>query len=183
MFPRVPTMPFRAPLAVLALLFCSAALAESFEVDWPAGWEVEQMPAPQSPFEPEVSGERQRAMKLKPNGEQEVVVEITRLPLSPSVEIDLDKVLRQMRQGIQLGFAQNLLLTACQPPADTEMGDLPAREVRCDISQQGTPVLQQNLLMARNDKAVYSLSYAMPVANAAALEETLETLRKSLRLH
>ncbi len=173
----------------IRLLFCSLALLSSLpaqaelQVDWPDGWQVREMPAPQSPFEPGVSGERVRGMQLRADGEQLVVAELTRLPLANRDGVEVDQVLAQMRQGVQLGFARSGLMTRCAAPADSRMGPLAAREVACTISQGETPALRQHLLLALGEQAVYSLSYAVRADSAASLDETLRQLREGLRLN
>jgi hypothetical protein len=169
-------------VSILTMLCSIGACAEPAEVSWPEGWRVDQMPAPNSPFEPGVEGERQRASKLKADGEQAVVAELTRLPLPTQQEVDLDRVLSQMRQGVQLGFAQSGLQTSCQPSRDARMGNLPAREVTCTASQANRPMLQQTLLMARGEKAVYSLTFAMPADQAEAAADEVRQVQESLHL-
>ncbi|GGJ93412.1 DUF4946 domain-containing protein [Pseudomonas matsuisoli] len=169
-------------LLVLSSCFSLTACAESAEVSWPKDWRVDEMPAPDSPFEPGVKGERQRASKLKPDGEQAVVAELTRLPLPTQQEVVLDRVLSQMRQGVQLGFAQSGLQTRCEPPKDARMGNLAAREVTCTASQAGRPALQQSLLMARSETAVYSLTFAMPADQVEIVADEVKQVQASLRL-
>ncbi|WP_462380217.1 DUF4946 domain-containing protein [Pseudomonas sp. Marseille-QA0892] len=169
-------------LAFIALTISVTANAEALNVDWPETWQQEEVPAPDSPFEANVQGERQRAFRLQPNGEQAVVAELTRLPLPTQQEVTLDRVLREMRQGVQLGFAQSGLQTACEPPQDTHLGNLPAREVSCTASQAGKPVLRQSLLMARSDTAVYSMTFAMPADQAEAVADEIKQVREGLKL-
>ena len=169
-------------LLIIPAFLAVTACAEPAKVSWPEDWRIDDMPAPDSPFEPGVKGERQRASKLKPDGEQAVVAELTRLPLPKQQEVVLDRVLSQMRQGVQLGFAQSGLQTSCQPPKDARMGNLAAREVACTASQAGRPALQQSLLMARSETAVYSLTFAMPADQVEAVAEEVRQVLESLRL-
>lgn len=169
-------------LAFIALTISVSASAEALKVDWPENWQREDVPAPDSPFEANVQGERERAFRLQPNGEQAVVAELTRLPLPTQQEVTLDRVLREMRQGVQLGFAQSGLQTACKPPEDTHLGNLPAREVSCTATQAGRPVLQQSLLMARSDTAVYSMTFAMPADQAETVADEIKQVREGLKL-
>jgi hypothetical protein len=175
-------MPRLAPTLLSLCLLGTAlpACAGGLQVVWPAGWEVSEMPAPHSPFEDGVTGERQRAVKLQADGSQALVLELTRMPLAAGAEVNLENLLTEMRKGLQLGFAKSGLLASCSKPQATTLGHIAAHEVGCTISQQGNPALKQTLLAARGNATIYSLTYAMPVERESEVAGEVQALRDSL---
>ena len=171
----VPTL-----LSLCLLVGVLSARAGGLQVVWPAGWEVSEMPAPHSPLEEGVTGERQQAVKLQADGSQALVLELTRMPLAAGAAVNLENLLMEMRKGLQLGFARSGLLASCSKPQATTLGHIAAHEVQCTISQQGNPALKQTLLAARGTDTIYSLTYAMPVERENEVAGEVQALRDSL---
>lgn len=167
-------------LALLGLCSSLAAwAAEEVLVSWPAGWQVSRTP--------EVSAEdaplrRERGVKLAPDGSQLLVMEVTRSRLAASHEVDMQRVILQMRKSLQIDFLRQGLQAVCSRPRDATLGGLTSVEMVCSVSRNGNEVLKQVLQVAVGKEAAYSLSYAAPAEQYQEQKADVEAVKAGLKL-
>ncbi len=167
----------------VALLGMGAAFvawsAEEGVVSWPAGWQVSR--SPEAPAD-DVPLVRERGVKLAADGTQVLVMEVTRSRLAASHDVDLQRVILQMRKSLQIDFLRQGLQAACSKPKDATLGGLAAVELICSVSQNGNEVLKQVLQVAVGKEAAYSLSYASPAAQYQEQKADIEAVKSALKL-
>ncbi|KAF1003578.1 MAG: hypothetical protein GAK36_00227 [Pseudomonas sp.] len=156
-----------------------AAVAQGL-VAWPEGWQVTRSVQPESGA-PVLM--RERGVRLDAQGEQALVMEVTRTQLSSADGYDARRVILQMRKSLQIAFMQQGLQAACSAPRETQLDHLPGLELVCSVSRYGNEVLQQVVSVALDKQAAYSLSYAGPSAQYVAMAEEIQAVRSALTLH
>ncbi|MCD5994931.1 DUF4946 domain-containing protein [Pseudomonas sp. CDFA 602] len=171
--------------AVLSLCLAMAATevhANDAMITWPAGWEVESLPIDTGVAAQPSVQIRQRAVKNDQLGNPIMVMELTQTRLTPGHEVNVHGVLLEMRKSIQVNFARSGLQSACTPVRDGVLGDVPALETTCTITQNGVHALTQTLVAAASKDRAWSLSYAGSAQGYADNKEQALQIRNSLKL-
>ena len=145
-------------------------------VTWPAGWQVESLPE----ASPQVS--RQRAAKTDADGNQVMVMELTMTQVETGHQVNLQGVLLEMRKSIQKDFFQSGYQSVCNKVHPATLGDLPALESTCTITENGRHVLSQTLVAAVEADKAYVLSYAGQAEAYKASADEIVAVRNSLKL-
>lgn len=175
---------FSAALSgVFGLLLGSAGVwAADPEIHWPAGWQVEELegdapvPASVTPVS------RQRAIKNDENGVTLMVMELTRTPIEPGHNVNLQGVLLEMRKSIQKDFGRTGFQSVCNKIHPTTLSRLAALETTCVITENGRHVLSQTLVAAVDSDKAYVFSYAGQAEAYAASKAEVSAVRDSLKL-
>lgn len=169
-------------LTGLCILFvtCHAVAAEP-RITWPSGWRTEALPAESDPARQGVQL-RQRAVKNDQAGNQIMVMELTQTPLSAGHQVNVQGVLLEMRKAVQVNFARSGLQSACTHVKETQLGQVPALETTCTVTQNGVHVLSQTLVAAAGKGMAWSLSYAGSAQAYAASREEVLQIRQTLEL-
>lgn len=161
----------------LALIVGGANAGESVIV-WPSGWEVEDLSGAQSAS----AQSRQRAAKHDQAGNPVMVMELTESRLEAGHQVNVEGVLLEMRKAVQVNFARSGFLSVCTRVRQTELGQIPALETTCTITQNGVHVMTQTLVAAATVDTAWSLSYAGSTAGYAATKDEALQIRDTLRL-
>ena len=175
-------MGYLSRFCVMALMLGAAFGACATEdglVSWPAGWQVTRSPEARAEDSPLL---RERGVKLATDGSQVLVMEVTRSRLAASHDVDMQRVILQMRKSLQIDFLRQGFQAACSKPQDSTLGGLAAVELICSVSQNGNEVLKQGLQVAVGKQAAYSLSYAAPAAQYQAQRADIDALKSGLKL-
>ncbi|RMU82430.1 hypothetical protein ALP22_04703 [Pseudomonas coronafaciens pv. porri] len=173
---------FLPSLCLCLLAGAAPAHAADAMITWPAGWEVESLPAEAgAAVKPSVQV-RQRAVKNDQNGNPLMVMELTQTRLTPGHEVNVSGVLLEMRKSIQVNFARSGLQSACTHVRESRLSVVPALETTCTITQNGVHVLTQTLVAAASKEMAWSLSYAGSAEGYAANKEEALRIRESLQL-
>lgn len=163
-------------LAASAVLETSAS--EGRLVNWPDGWRVSRVPAVASADTPL---SRERAVKLAPDGSQALVMEATRSRLATAHDVDLQRVILQMRKALQVDFTRQGLQAVCSRPRESSLGGLAALELVCSVSRNGSEVLKQVIQVAIGSQMAYSLSYAMPAEQYPLQRDAVDAVRATIK--
>ncbi len=171
-------------LAGLCLsLGLNSALAGEALIVWPDGWQVEALPQAQpSPDRPSVQV-RQRAVKNDDEGDPAMVVELTQTRLQPGHAVNVQSVLLEMRKAVQVNFAHGGFQSACTKMKESSLGNVPAMETTCTITQNGAHVVTQTLVAAADKETAWSLSYAGSADGYAAHKDEVLAIKDSLKLN
>lgn len=163
------------------LLACMASglAAASGLAEWPEGWQVTR--SPEAPDEA-AALRRERGVRLATDGSQALVVEITRSRLAEAKDVDLQRVILQMRKSLQVDFLRQGFQAACSKPRQAVLGGLDALELVCSVSQNGNEVLKQVVQVALGREAAYSLTYAAPAAEYPQRLAEMAAFKAGLRL-
>lgn len=174
-------------LAVSA--YSDSASADTGQVAWPSGWQVQSLPNASSdaPSEPPNTADkpaiiRQRAGKISQNGDPSMVVELTQSPIQPGHNVNVSAVLMQMRKSVQINFAHDGYQSACSIFHETTLGLLPAMQTTCQISLNGGHVITQTLVMAVGKSTAYAFTYAGKTDQYSASADEVKQIRDSLQL-
>ncbi|MDE1164765.1 MAG: DUF4946 domain-containing protein [Pseudomonas sp.] len=171
----------RCTLMALSLaLAATSALADDVMILWPAGWDVEALPAQQGDGQPSVN--RQRASKNDDNGDPQMVVELTRTTLQPGHQVNLQAVLLEMRKAVQVNFSHGGYQSVCTKVHEGTLGDIPSVESTCQIILNGGHVMTQTLVTASTPGTAYSLSYAGSAQGYKDNEAQVKGIRDGLKL-
>jgi hypothetical protein len=169
-------------LALSVSAFTTCAQAQEPVITWPAGWQVEALPAPPDAPAAAPVQVRQRAVKNDQAGNPGMVMELTQTRLAPGHQVNVQGVLLEMRKAVQINFARSGLQSACTQVRETRLSEVPALETTCTITQNGVHVLTQTLVAAASQQMAWSLSYAGSAQAYAASKEELMRIRESVRL-
>ncbi|MEB0040667.1 MULTISPECIES: DUF4946 domain-containing protein [unclassified Pseudomonas] len=164
------------------LLAVSSAHAAYAMVTWPAGWEVEPLPATTATEGQPSVQMRQRAVKNDQNGNPVMVMELTQTRLQPGHEVNVQSVLLEMRKAIQINFARDGFQSVCSKVHEGTLSALPTLETTCSITQNGGHVMTQTLVAAATKDTAWSLSYAGSADGYAATKDEVQHIRDSLQL-
>lgn len=171
--------PFASLFVFMGLLaLATAAQADTPSITWPSGWEVEVITA--NAAAPQVS--RQRAVKNDADGNQVLVMELTMTPVERDHQVNLQGVLLEMRKSVQKDFFQGGYQSVCNKIHPTTLGELPALETTCTVTQNGRHVLSQTLVAAVEADRAYVLSYAGQAEVYKASQDEIAAARNSLKL-
>ena len=166
----------------LLMLGVNCAQGADAMVIWPSDWIVEALPnEPLGAELPEIQI-RQRAVKNDDNGDPAMVVELTQTRLQSGHEVNVQGVLLAMRKAVQVDFAKGGFQSVCTTVKETTLGNVPARETSCTITQNGVHVMTQTLVAAANTQMAWSLSYAGSTTGYAANKDEVQRIRNSMRL-
>ncbi|MDH0744908.1 DUF4946 domain-containing protein [Pseudomonas sp. GD03842] len=161
--------------------FLSLALGSAWAADtliiWPSDWEVEALPQTDAAVQM-----RQRAVKHDANGDPAMVVELTQTRLQPGHEVNVQGVLLEMRKAVQVNFVHGGFQSVCTQMKTSTLGEVPAAETTCTITQNGVHVMTQTLVAAASKALAWSLSYAGSKEGYAANRDEVMRIRDSLRL-
>lgn len=173
----------RSFLASLGLgLVAVPAYAADAMILWPAGWEVESLPATsESASQPSIQL-RQRAFKKDQAGDPNMIMELTQTRLTQGHDVNVQGVLLEMRKAIQVNFARDGLQSACTHAREVKLGGVPGMESTCTITQNGVHVMTQTLVAAATAQQAWSLSYAGSTEGYEANKQEVLRIRDSLRL-
>lgn len=169
-------------LSLCLLLFIAQGQAADISIIWPAGWEVEALPAQEEPSARASVQVRQRAVKNDQAGNPSMVMELTQTHLAPGHEVNVRGVLLEMRKSIQVDFARSGLQSVCTQIRETRLSVVPALETTCTITQNGVHVMTQTLVAAADKETAWSLSYAGSAEGYAASREEVVRIRDGLTL-
>ncbi len=172
----------RLCLALSVSAMTSFAYAQEPAITWPAGWEIEALPAPPDTPATAPVQVRQRAVKNDQAGNPGMVMELTQTRLAPGHQVNVQGVLLEMRKAVQINFARSGLQSACTQVRETRLGEVPALETTCTITQNGVHVLTQTLVAAASQKMAWALSYAGSAKAYADSKEEVLRIRESVRL-
>lgn len=170
-------------LISLGILAPSLAQAADLSIDWPADWQVQALPPAPEGDRQDTQTVRQRAVKNGPDGEPQIVMELTRSPLQPGHVVNLPSVLLQMRKTVQIDFVRNGFMSLCNAIHPSTLGNLSAVESTCTVTRNGTPVMTQTLVAAASTRTAWSLSYAGPTEGYKASAAQVQAIRSTLRLN
>ncbi|MFJ4143051.1 DUF4946 domain-containing protein [Pseudomonas sp. NPDC089734] len=174
--------PCRSLFISLCLLSgASGVHAADAMIVWPAGWEVESLPATAQADQPSVQL-RQRAVKNDQAGNPSMVMELTQSRLAPGHEVNVQAVLLEMRKSVQVNFARGGLQSVCTHVRESQLSVVPALETTCTVTQNGVHVLTQTLVAAASKEMAWSLSYAGSADGYAANKDEALRIRDSLKL-
>lgn len=163
-------------------LWVAAAHADDSLVLWPAGWEVQALPAP-TETPPASAPSRQRAVKVDANGDPAMVVELTRTPLAADHAVNLGAVLLAMRKALQVDLAKGGYQSVCNSIHATTLGSQAAMETTCKITLNGGHVMTQTLVAATAGANAWSLSYAGSAQGYSDNEAAVQAIRDSLKFN
>ncbi|MFH0020412.1 DUF4946 domain-containing protein [Pseudomonas fluorescens] len=168
---------FKSLFVFSALSFVAVcASADEPNISWPAGWQVEALPAATA----QVS--RQRAVKIDADGNQVMVMELTMTEVEKDHQVNLPGVLLEMRKSIQKDFFQSGYQSVCNKVHAATLGSLSALETTCTITENGRHVLSQTLVAAVDAHKAYVLSYAGQAEVYKASADEIVAVRNSLKL-
>ncbi|CAB1402405.1 FIG00953950: hypothetical protein [Pseudomonas fluorescens] len=168
---------FKSLFVFSALSFVAVcASADEPNITWPAGWQVEALPATTA----QVS--RQRAVKIDADGNQVMVMELTMTEVEKDHQVNLPGVLLEMRKSIQKDFFQSGYQSVCNKVHAATLGSLSALETTCTITENGRHVLSQTLVAAVDAHKAYVLSYAGQAEVYKASADEIVAVRNSLKL-
>jgi hypothetical protein len=156
----------------------AGAHAESPQVPWPSGWEVENLA--QEGANPAVS--RQRAVKNDQSGTPVMVMELTMTQVESGHQVNVQGVLLEMRKAVQKDFFRSGYQSVCNKIHLATLSRLSALETTCTITQNGRHVLSQTLVGAVDADKAYVLSYAGQAEAYKTSQDEIEQLRNSLKL-
>jgi len=161
-------------------LLCGVATAraEAPVMNWPAGWQVEEIA--QSDATSGVS--RQRAVKNDQGGTPVMVMELTMTKVESGHQVNLEGVLLEMRKSVQRDFFQSGYQSVCNRIHPTTLSRLSALESTCTITQNGRHVLSQTLVAAVDADKAYVLSYAGQAEAYKASQDEIDAVRNGLKL-
>ncbi|KMN17789.1 DUF4946 domain-containing protein [Pseudomonas weihenstephanensis] len=165
-----------ALIGLLCTFGLTPAWADSTQITWPRGWEVQAVPPA-----PDDNGQRQRAVKNDANGDPLMVMELTQTTLAPEHQVNMDAVLLQMRKTLQQNFAKGGYQSVCNKIHASTLGGLDALETTCKITQNGNHLMTQTLVAATRGSHAYALSYAGPADGYKAVKPEVQGIRASLR--
>lgn len=166
-------------LGVFLLCAASGLATAAGLAEWPEGWQVTR--SPEAPDDATVL-RRERGVKLAADGSQALVVEITRSRLAEVKDVDLQRVILQMRKSLQVDFLRQGFQAACSKPRQASLGGLDGLELVCSISQNGNEAMKQGVQVALGKEAAYSLTYAAPAADYPQRLAEVAALKAGLRL-
>ncbi|MBX8514110.1 DUF4946 domain-containing protein [Pseudomonas cichorii] len=173
-------LPCRSLFISLCLAAAGAHAADAMII-WPAGWEVESLPAADPATQPSVQV-RQRAVKNDQAGNPSMVMELTQSRLVPDHEVNVQAVLLEMRKSIQVNFARSGMQSVCTHVREGRLSVIPSLETTCTVTQNGVHVMTQTLVAAANKEMAWSLSYAGSVDGYAANKDEVLRIREGLKL-
>ncbi|WP_122315382.1 DUF4946 domain-containing protein [Pseudomonas cichorii] len=173
--------PCRSLFISLCLLSGAGVHAADAMIVWPAGWEVEALPAADTATQPSVQV-RQRAVKNDQAGNPSMVMELTQSQLVPGHEVNVQAVLLEMRKSVQVNFARSGFQSVCTHVREGQLSVVPALETTCTVTQNGVHVMTQTLVAAASKELAWSLSYAGSVDGYAANKDEVLRIRDSLKL-
>ncbi|MBF6030947.1 DUF4946 domain-containing protein [Pseudomonas sp. P115] len=170
-------------LTLTGLLLASPfVLAADPQIQWPSGWQVEEV-APGNDAEPtNQSVSRQRAIKPDENGATLMVMELTATPIEVGHNVNLQGVLLEMRKSIQKDFAQGGYQSVCNKMHPATLSRLEALETTCVITENGRHVLSQTLVGAVDNDKAYVFSYAGQADAYETSKDEVRSVRDSLKL-
>ncbi len=173
----------RKPLlsAVFLLLASPFVQAEGPEIQWPEGWQVENVPDGEPSTNPRPVS-RQRAVKQDDNGNTVMVMELTGTPIEAGHNVNLQGVLLEMRKSIQKDFAQGGYQSVCTKMHSATLSRLEALETTCVITENGRHVLSQTLVAAVDSQKAYVFSYAGQAQAYDSSKGEVSSVRDSLKL-
>ncbi|MDQ0654337.1 hypothetical protein QFZ38_004593 [Pseudomonas cedrina] len=168
--------------AVCVLLGSSFVLAADPQIQWPSGWQIEDVvPDDAAPAKPQPVS-RQRAIKSDENGATLMVMELTGTPIEAGHKVNLQGVLLEMRKSIQKDFAQGGYQSVCSKMRPTTLSRLDALETTCVITENGRHLLSQTLVGAVDTDKAYVFSYAGQADAYEASKDEVSSVRDSLKL-
>lgn len=172
----------RPSLLSLCLLAAATGAHADAVIMWPAGWEVESLPAAtDAPAQPSVQV-RQRAVKNDQLGNPLMVMELTQTRLAPGHEVNVQGVLLEMRKSIQVNFARSGFQSVCTHVRSGQLSVVPALETTCTVTQNGVHVMTQTLVAAASKDTAWSLSYAGSAQGYADNKAEALHIREGLQL-
>lgn len=169
-------------IGVCLVLAMGGVCAQDAGIRWPSDWQVEDLSAAQGAEGQTPTQSRQRAAKVDQAGNPEMVMELTRSPLQPGHEVNVEGVLLEMRKSVQVNFARSGFQSVCTRVRQTTLSVIPALETTCTITQNGVHVMTQTLVAAANKETAWSLSYAGSAAGYAANKDQALQIRETLSL-
>jgi len=165
------------------LLGASCVQAQDSLITWPAGWEVEPVPATDAASPSPTAQVRQRGVKNDENGDPVMVVELTESPLQAGHAVNVQAVLLEMRKAIQVNFARSGFQSVCTQMKAGTLSQIPSMETTCTITQSGVHVMTQTLVAAASKERAWSLSYAGSADGYVSNKEDVMRIRDSLQLN
>lgn len=165
--------------AVLWFCFVAGPAEADALLAWPGTWQVSRVP---EVWDGDTEVVRERGVRLAADGSQALVMELTRSRLGRQGEVDVQRVILQMRKSLQIDFLRQGFQAACGKPREARLGGLEGVMLVCSISQNGNEVMRQVLQVALGERAAYSLTYAAPVARYRELAGEVEALKAGLQL-
>ena len=175
---------FRKPFLTFMCLLLSSPLVRAADpqMQWPHGWQVEEV-TPGDDAEPKTQPvSRQRAIKHDENGATLMVMELTATPIAAGHNVNLRGVLLEMRKSIQKDFAQGGYQSVCNKMRPATLSRLQALETTCVITENGRHVLSQTLVGAVDNDKAYVFSYAGQAEAYEASQDEVRSVRDSLKL-
>lgn len=174
---------FRKPFLTLTCLLLASpfVLAAEPHIQWPSGWQIEEVtPGGETDSKPQPVS-RQRAVKQDENGATLMVMELTATPITAGHNVNLQGVLLEMRKSIQKDFAQGGYQSVCNKMHPATLSRLEALETTCVITENGRHVLSQTLVGAVDSAKAYVFSYAGQAEAYDASKDEVRTVRDSLK--
>ena len=162
----------------IALADKSASLP--YRIQWPAGWELTQLPSPETNSGKNLGGGRARAVRME-NGGMVAAIELTYLPRRDNGRASLSEEFESMVEGIQAGYEKKHLKATLRTLPRSEIGGHAARMVEISISSQENQ-LTQWIGMVFSPSYVYSLTYTAVGENFSRFHPVLDALAKGMQL-
>ncbi|WP_095108454.1 DUF4946 domain-containing protein [Pseudomonas sp. Irchel 3E20] len=176
MIPRV----LRALLCALALPATANALAAAPVVNWPAGWQPEEVTVDAHAAASSLS--RQRAVKYDATGTPVMVMELTMTEVAPDHVVNVQGVLLEMRKRVQKDFSAGGYQSVCNRIHPSKLAQLTAFETTCTVTRNGEHVLSQTLVTAVDARRAFVFSYAGQAAEFSLNQAQILATRNSLQL-
>lgn len=177
---NVPVLADTQQPAPIRIALADKSTSLPYRIQWPAGWELTQLPSSETNSGKNLGGGRARAVRME-NGGMVAAIELTYLPRRDNGRASLSEEFESMVDGIQAGYEKKHLKVTLRPLPRSEIGGHAARLAEISVSSQES-LLTQWIGMAFSPNYVYSLTYTAVGDNFARFHPVLDTLAKGMQL-